>query len=70
MTLRLSILLFVGCATPALGVAIQPAPRPAPVVSDTRAEDARLIAFLDAAFDEATALSPESQTALGSQEQL
>jgi len=33
--------------------------------ADTRAEDARLNAFLDAAFDANVAASPESQTALG-----
>jgi uncharacterized protein (DUF885 family) len=65
LTLRfsLSLLLLAGCATSAIGA--QPASvRPAAVAS-TQAEDARLNAFLDAAFDETTALSPESQTALG-----
>ena len=38
-------------------------PKPA---ADPAAEDARLLAFLDAAFDEAIASSPETQTALGS----
>jgi uncharacterized protein (DUF885 family) len=38
----------------------------APAAADTAAEDARLLAFLDAAFDERTALSPEALTSLGS----
>ena len=36
--------------------------------SGTAAEDARLLAFLDKAFDDALALSPESLTALGSKQ--
>jgi len=47
-------------ATPAAPAADAPA---APV--DTTAEDARLNAFLDAAFDAQVALSPQTQTALG-----
>ena len=35
------------------------------VDADPAAEDARLLAFLDAAFDESVALSPQSMTALG-----
>ncbi len=66
MTLRLSLslLLLAGCATPALAVTVSQ-PASVPAVAGTAAEDARLNAFLDAAFDEMTALSPESQTALG-----
>src|SRR5687768_229590 len=37
----------------------------APVAADPAAEDARLLAFLDAAFDDAIASSPETLTALG-----
>lgn len=37
----------------------------APATADPAAEDARLLAFLDAAFDEAIATSPETLTALG-----
>jgi uncharacterized protein (DUF885 family) len=64
VTLRLALpLLLAGVAAPAL--VSNAAPQAAPVVADTRAEDARLNAFLDAAFDANVALSPESQTALG-----
>ncbi|MFL9840160.1 DUF885 domain-containing protein [Sphingomonas sp. ST-64] len=64
MTLRLALpLLLAGVAAPALLSAAPP--QTAPVVADTKAEDARLNAFLDAAFDANVALSPESQTALG-----
>jgi uncharacterized protein (DUF885 family) len=64
LTLRLAfpLLLLAGCATQALAQAAPPA---AIAPADTRAEDARLNAFLDAAFDANVALSPESQTALG-----
>ena len=67
MTLRfsLSVLLLAGCATSAVAVSAQPSSAQPPAVVGTQAEDARLNAFLDAAFDETTALSPESQTALG-----
>ena len=62
MTLRLVLsVLLAGVAAPALVSAT--APQEAAV--DTRAEDARLNAFLDAAFDANVALSPETQTALG-----
>jgi uncharacterized protein (DUF885 family) len=53
----LAFLLLVGAATPA---SAQPAAAPAAAT-----EDARLFAFLDAAFDQLTALSPESMTNLG-----
>lgn len=64
MTLRLALplLLLTGCATQPLA-GTDPAAAIAP--ADTQAEDARLNAFLDAAFDANVALSPESQTALG-----
>ncbi|MCR5870478.1 MULTISPECIES: DUF885 family protein [unclassified Sphingomonas] len=64
MTLRLALpLLLAGVAAPAL--VSNAAPQAAPAAADTRAEDARLNAFLDTAFDANVALSPESQTALG-----
>lgn len=64
MTLRLVLpLLLAGAAAPAL--VANAAPETAPVAADTRAEDARLNAFLDTAFDANVALSPETQTALG-----
>lgn len=65
MTLRFAfpILLLAGCATtPPLAVT---SPLPVLVSVDMQAEDQRLNAFLDAAFDETTSLSPENQTALG-----
>ncbi len=65
MRFSLSLLLVAGCATSALAVSGQPASGRQNAVVGTQAEDARLNAFLDAAFDETTALSPESQTALG-----
>ncbi len=67
MTLRfsLSLLLLAGCATSPVAIDPQSPPDRAPAVAATQAEDARLDAFLDSAFDEMTALSPESQTALG-----
>jgi uncharacterized protein (DUF885 family) len=37
----------------------------APAMADPAAEDARLVAFLDAAFDESIASSPQTLTALG-----
>ncbi len=64
MTLRLVFpLLLAGVAAPAL--ISNAAPQAEAGAADTRAEDARLNAFLDAAFDANVALSPESQTALG-----
>ncbi|HYI41152.1 MAG TPA: DUF885 domain-containing protein [Allosphingosinicella sp.] len=39
---------------------------PAPAAADPAAEDARLLAFLDAAFDERNESSPETLTSLGS----
>ncbi|UZK69096.1 DUF885 domain-containing protein [Sphingomonas sp. S1-29] len=57
------ILLVPGCAatTPPQAVSAQPAAAPG-----ANAEDARLLAFLDRAFDEAVALSPETLTSFGS----
>ena len=64
MTLRLAVplLLLAGCTTQPL---TRPMKNSVAMPVDTRAEDARLNAFLDAAFDANVALSPESQTALG-----
>jgi len=64
VTLRLALpLLLAGVAAPAL--VANAAPQADAAAADTRAEDARLNAFLDAAFDANVTLSPESQTALG-----
>ncbi|MFN3727216.1 MAG: DUF885 domain-containing protein [Allosphingosinicella sp.] len=62
----LALLLATACTatTSTPPVAVAPAPA-APVAVDTAAEDARLNAFLDAAFDAQVALSPQTQTALG-----
>ncbi|HEY0325908.1 MAG TPA: DUF885 domain-containing protein [Allosphingosinicella sp.] len=61
-----ALLLATACTatTSAPPVAVAPAPA-APAAADTAAEDARLNAFLDAAFDAQVALSPQTQTALG-----
>jgi uncharacterized protein (DUF885 family) len=61
-----ALLLATACTatTSAPPVALAPAPA-APAAADTAAEDARLNAFLDAAFDAQVALSPQTQTALG-----
>ena len=57
---------LTACAatTDAPPVAVTPAPAAA-AAADTAAEDSRLTAFLDSAFDAQVALSPQSQTALG-----
>ncbi len=61
--LALSALLLAGACAP---IDVRDAPAASTAAStDTAAEDARLIAFLDAAFDESLALSPESMTYLG-----
>src|SRR5688572_17716026 len=57
----LALLLATACTTTS-----RPEQRPtAAERADPAAEDARLLAFLDAAFDEAIASSPETLTALG-----
>ncbi|QAY78568.1 DUF885 family protein [Sphingosinicella sp. BN140058] len=67
--LPLLALLLAGTATaapqapPAAGAG--PASAVKPDRAGTQAEDARLLAFLDAAFDEAAARSPETLTGLG-----
>ncbi len=63
--------LRTGAATPAAATAAaapEQAATAAPAV-DTAAEDARLLAFVDRAFDESLARSPEGLTALGSRDQ-
>ena len=60
-TLRLALLL-AAAFVPAAAPAQQAAPAAAPA---QKSEDARFLAFLDAAFDETVARSPETQTALG-----
>ena len=67
LALLLATSTLAACAAPLSQSPAAPAetapPAAAPV--DTAAEDARLLAFLDAAFDEAAAESPETLTALG-----
>ena len=60
--LAVPLLLLAAWTLPELAHA---APLSIAATSGTQAEDARLSLFLDAAFDATTALSPESQTALG-----
>lgn len=61
LSLRLSL-----SAALVLPLAAAPAQQPvAPAAATAEAEDARLNAFLDAAYDASTALSPEQTTALG-----
>jgi hypothetical protein len=60
----LVLLLASACAAPGTE-APPPAAAASQPAADPAAEDARLLAFLDRAFDEATALSPESLTGLG-----
>jgi uncharacterized protein (DUF885 family) len=66
----LALLLAAACARTTserdvTTVTTTPADLSSPPAADPAAEDARLLAFLDAAFDEAIASSPETLTALG-----
>src|SRR3712207_6244572 len=66
----LALFLATACSTtagdsPAPASAAPPETAAAPAPADPAAADARLVAFLDAAFDEAIATSPETLTALG-----
>jgi uncharacterized protein (DUF885 family) len=67
----IALLLTTACSTtgdddPGVPVAgATPLEAPGPAAADPAAEDARLLAFLDAAFDEAIGSSPETLTALG-----
>jgi uncharacterized protein (DUF885 family) len=64
----LAVLLATACTTAAPETtppAAAPAPVAAPAAATAQAEDARLVAFLDAAFDEAIASNPQTLTALG-----
>ena len=60
MRLTLALLLL-----PALPLIQASAPAPQTAASATAAQDAALLAFLDQAFDEQVALSPETETHLG-----
>ncbi len=57
--------LLAGCATMPMADTAPPPAAAAPATADTAAEDARLTAFLDAAYDAQIALSPEAQTFQG-----
>lgn len=61
LLLSTSLALALAAAAPALAQA----PAPAAVEATANAEDARLLAFLDAAFEERLALSPQRMTSLG-----
>jgi uncharacterized protein (DUF885 family) len=65
-------LVLAACASPVIDEPAVPAAPAAPVAAapaapavDPAAEDRRLMAFLDAAFDEQVAMSPQFQTSLG-----
>jgi hypothetical protein len=60
--------LLVASADIAVAQNAAPAPVPIPAASGPAAEDARLTAFLDAAFDEQTAANPQLLTQLGSRQ--
>jgi uncharacterized protein (DUF885 family) len=69
MLLPVGVSFLAACAAPKANVA-PPAPPAAPAaqaaaLSDAAAEDARLLSFLDRAFDERAARSPETLTGLG-----
>lgn len=64
-----ALLLASACATGAPLAPEASAPPVAAAPADTAAEDARLNAFLDAAFDAQVAMNPQFLTALGSKEQ-
>ena len=66
-SLPLLALLLAGCATQGADSREAPAPRipAAAPLPDPAAEDARLLASLDAAFEESLATSPQFMTALG-----
>ncbi|MCA3572171.1 DUF885 family protein, partial [Bradyrhizobium sp.] len=60
--MRAAVALLLLAASPAV---LMSAPAAAAGAADTAAQDAALLAYLDKAFDERMALSPESQTELG-----
>ncbi|KTE20634.1 hypothetical protein ATE67_10365 [Sphingopyxis sp. H050] len=62
--MRLALALLLTSSLPFAAHAYEPVEAPAAAAS-TATADAALLQFLDAAFDERTALSPESQTHLG-----
>lgn len=69
----LPVLLLAGCAAQTEGVPAAPPVQSAPsqtgaTAQSTAQQDARLLNFLDAAFDAQVALSPESLTSLGSKQ--
>ncbi|PWG03081.1 DUF885 domain-containing protein [Sphingosinicella humi] len=67
MTLKLPLAALLLAATSLSAYAAQPAGAPAASAAPAsqQAEDARLLAFLDAAFDAQVAMSPEAMTSLG-----
>jgi len=68
LSLLVSLVAVAACAAPQQAIttaAPPPPPAAARPAADPAAEDARLLAFVDAAFDEAVARSPETMTGLG-----
>ena len=67
MKLQRPLIALLFAATSLSAYAAQPAEAPAAKTASpsAEAEDARLLAFLDAAFDEQVAMSPEAMTSLG-----
>ena len=59
------LLATAACATPQVETSAPPAPAAVAPAANTEAEDARLLAFLDAGFDAIVATSPQFMTALG-----
>ena len=64
----LPIFLLAGCAAQAEPVATVGPAQAGQLEQSAAREDARLLAFLDAAFDAQAALSPETLTSLGSRQ--
>ncbi|QNE32188.1 DUF885 domain-containing protein [Sphingomonas sp. NBWT7] len=62
MIMRATLALLLLTAVP---LATASAPAPTPAAAQPGAQDAALLAFLDKAYDEQVALSPETQTQLG-----
>lgn len=64
----LPVLLLASCAAQSEPIATTAPPEASPMAQSTAHEDARLLAYLDAAFDAQAALSPETLTSLGSRQ--
>lgn len=62
------VLLLAGCAAQSEPISTVSPAEAGPAEQSSAQEDARLLAFLDAAFDEQAALNPETLTSLGSRQ--